>query len=599
VRVIDQYGRELLVPRGEWRRNVLPGNLSAHWNDPAMLYAVIHDAVQSGFAGEVIDASARLCEIDPIAMRSATMRGIVLMHNGRLYEAERVLRRYLEKHGDAGVVLTNLAKVYAERGDDARADETLWRALEADPNQDNAVVWFAAIHRGRGGEEAQREQLLRLAALPGSWRAQLWLARAALEAGDGDRALAWYDEALQRMGDDIPADALMQISGDLGKHGMLKELLRLAGPRYDPAKHGVVVGNNLIKANLDAHRLTSARRLLEQLYAFERPDWKEALSFWDREIARVEMEPRSPTPEEEVRVTILRVAAPLWGGRSPRPGLLPEKDAAAPVVFFAGSTVRPEVAGLAAGQRSPDVPRMVSRALPLFLAEQVALATTARAETLVPWVAGANGGLVISDVPFGDDEVAAWAADAAGVEDSAEFVAICHIDATEATWTLHLRLVRVQGAICVATLAAPLDPGNAAEGVTSVTRQVLELLAEHADLAPRPVPPLYRLPEGEWLASYQVRLEQLMSIRAAGMGGRLVGERTVVEGSLMLCVENPTNVPARMLLAEMLRAMNGPRPDVVHEFARKVALLQRQHPLAPEAAAFVDPILREVYPTDA
>ena len=47
--------------------------------------------------------------------------------------------------------------------------------------------------------------LKRVAALPGSWRAQLWLARNALAQDDVAAAKLFYQEALSRM-DPVPAD---------------------------------------------------------------------------------------------------------------------------------------------------------------------------------------------------------------------------------------------------------------------------------------------------------------------------------------------------------------------------------------------------------
>jgi hypothetical protein len=93
--------------------------------------------------------------------------------------------------------------------------------------------------------------LLRVAGLPGSWRAQLWLARAALKARQLSRALTYYRESLSRVTKPVPVDMLMQISGDLGRAGHLPELLAITEPLFDPTFHGLQVGNNLIKAHFD------------------------------------------------------------------------------------------------------------------------------------------------------------------------------------------------------------------------------------------------------------------------------------------------------------------------------------------------------------
>ena len=85
-----------------------------------------------------------------------------------------------------------------------------------------------------------------------------------------------------------PADVLMQMSGDLGTHGLLAELLELCEPLFVPEIHGLQVGNNLIKANLGLRRIERARRILNWLKMLKRPDWPAQLAFWETEIAKAD-----------------------------------------------------------------------------------------------------------------------------------------------------------------------------------------------------------------------------------------------------------------------------------------------------------------------
>jgi hypothetical protein len=111
----------------------------------------------------------------------------------------------------------------------------------------------------------------------------------------------------------------MQIGGDLGKHGNLRELLELTEPRFVPDLHGIQVGNNLIKAHLDLGEIEPARKILDQLYALKRPDYKQHLDFWDTEIAkaRIERTTVSDQPPLKVAGQIRECATP--DRRWPRP----------------------------------------------------------------------------------------------------------------------------------------------------------------------------------------------------------------------------------------------------------------------------------------
>jgi len=189
IRVFDEFGRELFITKEQWRTSVLPGTLKSNWNSPDQLYGIIVGALKDGFFADIVDAAEHLYRIDPVPARGACMYGIALMKNNRLDEAESVLLSHVQKHGEEGYVLTNLAKVCSARNDSQKAEATLWHALEVDPNQDNGFGWYAAIYRERSGEQAGLEALSRVAALPGSWRAQLWLARAALDAHNLEKAL--------------------------------------------------------------------------------------------------------------------------------------------------------------------------------------------------------------------------------------------------------------------------------------------------------------------------------------------------------------------------------------------------------------------------
>jgi tetratricopeptide (TPR) repeat protein len=213
IQMYDEYGREVSITKKDWREKVLPNNLKKVRNDPERLYSMLVSAIGDGLASEIVPYAEHLQRTDPIPSRGTTILGIVYMEAGRLDDAQRLYDDFLAGHGEDGVVLTNLAKVYSLRGDNQRAETILWHALEVDPNQEKGLGWYLAIKRERNGESAVLDALRSIAGLPGSWRAQLWLAKDALQRRDLTAAQVLYGEALAAAGRPVPADLLMQMSG--------------------------------------------------------------------------------------------------------------------------------------------------------------------------------------------------------------------------------------------------------------------------------------------------------------------------------------------------------------------------------------------------
>jgi tetratricopeptide (TPR) repeat protein len=595
VRVFDKFGRELFLTKEDWRKSVLPGTLQAQWNNPDQLYGIILSALNDGFRSDIVKAAQHLHAIEPQHVRGTCLWGIVLMEEGRLEEAEKVLRDFIAKHGEEGVVLTNLAKVHARRKQDAKAEEVLWHALELDPNQDNAFGWFTAIHRERGGEETALTAMRRIAALPGSWRSQLWLARAALQARNLDEALTWYREALARSGRPVSWELLRQISGDLGNVGHLPEILQLVEPHFDPANHGLDVGNNLIKAHLDLGQIDAARRILDQLYALHRPDWQEHLRFWDTEIAKSKVSLANVEPQPQFKIAMLIGQGPVWlKPASPAAELFPAKLVDGPVVCFLGGTAEIATNSQRIQQQLSDNPGRMSRALPLFLAEQVEFGSQARTQTLVPWITEPTGGFVLSAVAWSDEDAAHHSRQG---DLKSDYVVISHLKTQSEPWTAELRLVHSINGKCLGRFSECFPSGEPTNAVHNLSRQLSDLLHRSAEVEPQLMPVFYAVPAGAHIPLYLLRLEQLLAIRCAAMkgvaSGFLHGEREIVEGNIYQCLEVPASVSTRILLAETLLAMKRVRPDILLEFRDRLTLLQREYPLAAPAQGVLERLFNE------
>src|ERR1700754_135815 len=91
IPMYDVHGRVVQISRAEWRDKMLLPQLQAKWNNADELYGLIVNALNDGFCTEIDAASRQLVAIDPTVERGHVIRAIVLMKNGALGEAERVL----------------------------------------------------------------------------------------------------------------------------------------------------------------------------------------------------------------------------------------------------------------------------------------------------------------------------------------------------------------------------------------------------------------------------------------------------------------------------------------------------------------------------
>ena len=580
IRVYDQYGQEVFLTRQQWREEILPASLQANWNTPDELYAILLNAMNDGLFAEIEPAAARLSAIDTNPVRGTCIYAIVLLQLGRIDESERVLDEYLARFGEEGAVLTNLAKLYAARNEPQRAEETLWQAIKLDPNIENGIGWYLAIEFERGGEAARLRAMERVAALPNSWRVRLWLAKVAITDNDLPRALALYREGLASFEGHIPTEFLYPMSGDLGLGGHLRELIDMTEPLFQPEIHGLMVGNNLIKAHVDLGEIEPAAMIVNRLFAQKRPDWRETLGFWENTIVRARQASAPPDPQLPLEIGMLEMIGPVWkrsGG--PLTEVFGEKSENAPVVTILGGTADFTPPEGPQGMQMADALGRLSRALPLFLAEQVEFHTAAQVRTLLPRVAQGGAGFVLRGGEWSDSEAMESAFEA---ELTPTFVVKAHLNATGPDWILQATVLRAADSASIGRVQAQCPAGQPEMAVLSLARDLAALLAQ-SGLAAETPSPLYLLPEGPALANYMIRLEQLLSVRSAIPAGdespAIAGERDILEGTLFLALQQPQSPAVRALLAAMVVAMRRIRPEIVEEFTDRLTMLQRDRPL--------------------
>ena len=165
-------------------------------------------------------------------------------------------------------------------------------------------------------------------------------------------------------------------------------------------------------------------------------------------------------------------------------------------------------------------------------------------------------------------------------ENASDYVVSVHVDAEVEPWTAMLAFVRTSDGTRIGELEREFSPERPAEDLAELADEVVELLSV---LGPATASPAYEVPGPAMFASYLLRLEQLLAVRCAAMDGVaphfLNGEHEIVQGEFDLCLAEPGNVPARLLLLGTLEGLVKVKPEVAREFDGMLASLQRDHPL--------------------
>lgn len=285
IKSFTDKGEQVLIPRSEWRKRVLPNLLKNVWNDPEALYGAIVMAMQDGFFAEVIDATKRLVEIDKITARSYNVLGLAYLHTNALSEAEQTLEKGISVSEYKAVMTTNLAKVYYAQGQEQKAMQTLWSAIQLDPNQDNGLDWFTVIEFEKGGEPARLASYKKVAALPNSWRAKLYIARHHLEQKQFDTAKEIYQDILSTASNE--PDAIWIITGDLGLNNRVDDIFELVFPIFSIDKHGINGTINMIQACIATKRKKEGLRLLDDFKKIQRYDLFSIIKDFENKLNKI------------------------------------------------------------------------------------------------------------------------------------------------------------------------------------------------------------------------------------------------------------------------------------------------------------------------
>jgi len=591
VTVFDAHGREIKITLTQWREKILQPNLKQHWHNPDQLYNLIVSALGDQLAADVLDAARQLAAIDSLPERGHTLHGIVALKNNLVDEAEAALREGMRKVGETGNLQTNLAKVTWARGRHAEAEAQLWRAIETDPNLDNGFMWWLAIQKERGGDAAYSTALRQVAQLPGSWRAQLWLARQHLDAGESDQACALYREVLA--GGHYDADALMMISGDLGNRGLVSLIPEIVAPAYDPIRHAVPAGLNLLRAYQALGRWQDGEALLERLYRLKLAPFKQHLDNFAQTFQQMHAAAAHDTKVDPAALEFHAISLdrPIWayGLRNPT-WLLHEKPESAECVAFFGFAKQVTGQHEAVAQREDDVGRF-SRSIPLYLAEAVHYWTPRAGHNYFSIVKG--GGPAV----FGEEPNAEEIYDQ--LPERVVYFVTGKIALSADTSTLSMRLWNRRQRCCKLTISIDAKPEELGLAALDAERQLLEALGGQVA---QPFDALYVRPTKEMIQPYLASLGQSFTLTLAANDlspkSSLWGERTMLEWSLRMALEWPAVDQFNIMYVSGLAKAMDYRSDVLDEFKERTLQQMRAVAGKNQPSGGLIPLVRKIFRVD-
>jgi len=274
VELYTKEGVRILVSKTEWKE-ALPEYFKEVSANPDETYKLIVLSLQDGLYDECLAPARALIATDPNKERAVNILGIVLLKKGLLKEAQDVLEEYLKEIGPSGAILTNLAKIYEQKGDERKAYKTLWKALLADPNQGNALAWWYSIHEENKETQRLDESLVKLIEIPGSWRPMAYLAARSFDENETENGMLILKKVLENAGEH--PDAVMIVSGELAFRGYMREALDIVYPVYEARKHGHLAGFNLILACVSLKEREKGLALCDAVEELGRSDLKQRI----------------------------------------------------------------------------------------------------------------------------------------------------------------------------------------------------------------------------------------------------------------------------------------------------------------------------------
>lgn len=408
VTVYDAFGRSFYVPKAEWYQSVIPGKIKEDWENADSLYSLLVSAHPDGQLLNLKEAFDQFLKLDKDSERAKSLQIVWLLESGKVDEAKAFTEEALKGDPDSTVLTCHLAEIYERQEDLVAAKAYFLKALEQNPNQQIPLVRYLNLVVLTTGEDAYWPAVEAISNVKGSWLAQLFLARKALQDKDLKTANDLYQKIIPLAKDEH--EVLTMISGDLGQAGYVEEMIKLVAPLYNPNIHGISTGTNLLNGYFEIQDFEAGQALLKILFSqvsvIERPFLMQQADRFDqlRAMKNLAAKNAAVTADTPIQLSIVVINEPMWyyGLRQPNwlmPGFNPDET----IGFMLFSTLQPGQGAEASQVQQEDHLGRLSRSLPLYLMESFRLKTTMKPACLIPVVV--DQGPIVYNQPWVWDEI--------------------------------------------------------------------------------------------------------------------------------------------------------------------------------------------------
>ncbi len=263
VTFTNEFGQTIEMSREDYLKKIVPHNLEMYWDDKEMLRQFAMELVRDNFPEPAGVAADRLLELYGPIESALIFRAVVHMQAKEFDRAKALLLDCLERFPASGTACTNLAKIYAVEGEEAKAFEMLEAGLFKDPNQENGLNMYVESFLQFNKQEELRQRLEALSEKEGAWRPQLHLARLALSENNLLKAMQNYKEAIEAAKE--KDEVVMTVTGELGQAGYVYQLIQICEEYWSPQFQYPYAGFNYANALLATDQKSKAIAVLREM----------------------------------------------------------------------------------------------------------------------------------------------------------------------------------------------------------------------------------------------------------------------------------------------------------------------------------------------